>query len=139
VVVGGLPGQGVEVAVRDVDQGLDPIQARHLSERLVQLRLIAGGSFGPLGLAHAHTLAAFTADELAISLRALSEVSTGSTGVVVGIAGVREPLLGSTGVVVVLGPIPGLRTTTTSVERSGASLTSLITTTTAVQKPGVRR
>jgi hypothetical protein len=79
VVVGGLPGQGVEVAVRD-------------------------------------------ADELAISLRALSEVSTGSTGVVVGIAGVREPLLGSTGVVVVLGPIPGRRTTTT-----------------AVQKPGVRR
>ena len=43
VVVGGFPGQGVEVAVRDVDQGLDPIQARHLSERLVQLRLIAGG------------------------------------------------------------------------------------------------
>jgi hypothetical protein len=102
-------------------------------------RDVAGSLFGPLGLAHAHTLAAFTADELAISLRVLSEVSAGSTGVVVGMAGVREPLLGSTGVVVVLGPIPGLRTTTTSVERSGASLTSLITTTTAVQKPEMRR
>jgi len=103
-------------------------------ERLVQFRLIAGSLFGPLGLAQAYTLAAFTADELVISLRALSEVNTGSTGVVVGIAGVREPLLGSTGVVVVLGPIPGLRTTTTSVERSGASLTSLIATTTGRSK-----
>ena len=118
----------------------DPTDGRRVVLRIAgHGRDVAGSFFGPLGPAHAHTLAAFTADELAISLRVRSEVSTGSTGVVVGMAGVREPLLGSTGAVVVLGPIPGLRTTTTSVERSGASLTSLIKTTTAVQKPGVRR
>ena len=93
----------------------DPTDGRRVVLRIAgHGRDVAGSYFGPLGLAHAHTLAAFTADELAISLRALSEVSTGSTGVVVGIAGVREPLLGSTGVVVVLGPIPGLWSLSTS-------------------------
>jgi hypothetical protein len=38
-------------------------------------REVAGSFFGPLGVAHAHTLASFTAEELSIALRVLSDVS----------------------------------------------------------------
>jgi DNA-binding MarR family transcriptional regulator len=54
----------------------DPADGRRVVLRIAgHGREVAGNFFGPLGLAHAHTLASFSAEELAIALRVLSDVS----------------------------------------------------------------
>jgi MarR family transcriptional regulator, organic hydroperoxide resistance regulator len=58
-------------------RGADPTDKRRVVLRIAgHGREVAANFFGPLGRAHSHTLAAFTADELAIALRVLSDVST---------------------------------------------------------------
>ena len=59
----------------------DPADGRRVVLRIAgHGRDVAGSFFGPLGLAHAHTLAAFTTDELTIALRVLSNVSAALSG-----------------------------------------------------------
>lgn len=59
----------------------DPSDGRRVVLRIAgHGRDVAGSFFGPLGLAHAHTLAAFSSDELATALRVLSNVSAALTG-----------------------------------------------------------
>lgn len=54
----------------------DPTDGRRVVLRIAgHGRDVAGSFFGPLGLAHAHTLASFSVEELAIALRVLSDVS----------------------------------------------------------------
>ena len=54
----------------------DPTDGRRVVLRIAgHGREVAGSFFGPLGVAHAHTLASFTAEELSIALRVLSDVS----------------------------------------------------------------
>ena len=54
----------------------DPTDGRRVVLRIAAHgRDVAGNFFGPLGLAHARTLSSFSAEELAIALRVLSDVS----------------------------------------------------------------
>ncbi len=54
----------------------DPADGRRVVLRIAEHgRDVAGDFFGPLGVAHAHTLASFSDEELATALRVLSDVS----------------------------------------------------------------
>lgn len=54
----------------------DPADGRRVVLRIAEHgRDVAGDFFGPLGVAHAHTLASFSPEELATALRVLSDVS----------------------------------------------------------------
>ena len=54
----------------------DPADGRRVVLRIAgHGREVAVNFFGPLGKAHSHTLAAFSAEELAVALRVLSDVS----------------------------------------------------------------
>ena len=59
-----------------VQRHADPADGRRVVLRIAgHGRDVAVNFFGPLGKAHSHTLAAFTAEELAVALRVLSDVS----------------------------------------------------------------
>lgn len=54
----------------------DPADGRRVVLRIAgHGREVAGNFFGPLGEAHSHTLSAFSAEELAVALRVLTDVS----------------------------------------------------------------
>lgn len=54
----------------------DPADGRRVVLRIASHgREVAANFFGPLGQAHSHTLASFSAQDLAIALRVLSDVS----------------------------------------------------------------